>query len=73
MSDLQPTNVQTFVPIPAGTPWLSIDEAAAYTRHSRPRIEKFIGAREIPSYKIGGRTLLNKKDLDQWIEKGRRA
>jgi excisionase family DNA binding protein len=53
------------------TPWLSVDDAAAYARRCRRTIEGWILRGEIPVYKPDGRPLLKASDIDRKIEASR--
>jgi len=59
------------VTIPETTPWLRPKEAAAYIRRSRSLVYRMIREGELPSYSAGGKVLINKGDLDNWVRQGR--
>jgi excisionase family DNA binding protein len=49
-----------------------IDEAAKYLRLSKQTMYSYVHRNQIVNYKGGKRVYFRKKDLDAWIEKGRR-
>ena len=58
--------------IPANTPWLKMEEAAEYLRISESKVLALSGARVIPTYKLGGRVVYKKDDLDAYAERNKR-
>jgi excisionase family DNA binding protein len=58
------------ISIPANTPWLTVQEAAAYIRRSDSLLYSLIKRGELPAYERAGK-LVSKADLDQWIQKGK--
>jgi excisionase family DNA binding protein len=50
-----------------GSPWLSIDEAAAYLRVSPRTLERRIAKGRVRSTSIGRRRLLHRDDLDELV------
>ncbi len=51
--------------------WLTVDEAAAYTRIPKQTLYKRTAARAIPHCKPGGKLLFKRDDLDAWLEQYR--
>ena len=49
---------------PAGSPYLTIKEAAEYARCKRQRIDDLLSARRLTRYKDGRRTLILRAELD---------
>ena len=45
----------------------SIAEAAKYLTITRATLHRFVKGGDIPSYKIGGRRIFDKNDLDKWV------
>jgi excisionase family DNA binding protein len=54
----------------AGSPWLSIGEAAEYLRTSERTVERLIEKKRIRSSAIGRRRLLRRDDLDTLLRSG---
>jgi excisionase family DNA binding protein len=52
------------------SPWLTVEDAARYLRRSQDAIRASIKRDAIPSYKIRGRRLLNRAELDEWVRRG---
>lgn len=52
------------VPVGAASPWLALDEAAAYLRVSERTLERMIARRRVRSSTVGRRRLLHRDDLD---------
>ncbi|MDE3070677.1 MAG: helix-turn-helix domain-containing protein [Acidobacteriota bacterium] len=54
----------------AGSPWLSLPQAAAYLGFSRDKLYKLSAARAIPVRKKrdGQGLLFHRDELDQWVE-----
>lgn len=50
-----------------GSPWLSVERAAAYLDWPKQRLYKLTAARQIPFYKHDGRLLFHQRELDQWL------
>lgn len=50
------------------SPWLTVDEAAAYMRRTRRTVEKLIEKAAITVYRIDARPLLKQSDIDRYIE-----
>lgn len=53
------------------SPLLTVEEAARYLRISRPMMYRLLQQKRIRPVKIGTRTLLDKKDLDRFIEESK--
>jgi len=53
--------------------WISVVEAASYLHMSKGTIYNKVSGKVLPSYKIGGRILLRKSELDRIILKSRRG
>ena len=53
------------------SPWMTIDEAAAYGRVSVPTLRGEIKARRLAAYRVGGHRVfrLRASDLDAWLLK----
>ena len=51
----------------AGTPWLTIDEAARYLRVSVGTLRNWISAKRLPHVKRGRLVRLNRGELDEWL------
>lgn len=49
-----------------------IDEAAKYLRLTKQTMYSYVHRNQIINYKGGKRVYFRKKDLDAWIERGRR-
>jgi excisionase family DNA binding protein len=52
----------------SSTPWLTIAEAAEYSRLSERTIERLLGRAKIRSSTIGRRRLLHRDDLDAYLK-----
>jgi excisionase family DNA binding protein len=50
---------------PAGSPWLSLEEAAEYLRVSERTLERAIARGRLDSTTIGRRRLVRREDLDE--------
>lgn len=48
--------------------FLSSADATIFLGVSRPLIEKLVGLKAIPSYKIGKRRLFDKEELIEWVK-----
>jgi excisionase family DNA binding protein len=48
---------------------ITIQEAAAYLSTTVPAIRRLISTRELPFTKLGKRFILDRQDLDKWLEK----
>lgn len=46
---------------------LTIKELAEYLSYSPPAIYKMVGQAEIPSYKLSGKLLFKKSEIDDWL------
>jgi excisionase family DNA binding protein len=57
------------------TPWLTLHEAAAYTKLSPATITRARKRGELTGYKVSGRKLwrYHVADLDRWLQKGAAA
>lgn len=51
----------------AGSPWLSVERAAAYLDWPKQRLYKLTAAGAIPFYKHEGRLLFHRAELDAWL------
>lgn len=51
---------------PGASPWMTVAEAAEYMRAS----ESWVRARlhDIPHVKVDGKTLINRRELDLWLQ-----
>jgi excisionase family DNA binding protein len=51
------------------TPWLKIDEAAAYARVSEPTIRRELKGGRLKAYRVGGKKALRFRveDVDAWL------
>jgi excisionase family DNA binding protein len=49
------------------SPWLTIDEGAAYVRKGRTTFRQLVRGGEVPSYDMGGMTLVNRDELNAWV------
>lgn len=49
------------------TPWMTCKEAAEYLRLPVDGIYSRVAKRQIPFHKIGGRTLFDRVELDDWV------
>ena len=47
--------------------YFTIAEAAKYLTITRATLHRHVKGGEIPSYKIGGRRIFDKVDLDKWV------
>lgn len=52
----------------AGTPWMTLDEAADYLRWPKQRLYKLTAADAIPMRRHGNRILFNRDELDTWLD-----
>lgn len=52
------------------SPWLNVEEAAAYLRCERARIYNLVSQRRLPCSKDGTRTLLHREVLDAYLTGG---
>lgn len=50
----------------AGSPWLSLDEAAEYLRVNRRTVERLVARGRVRSTTLGRRRLLHRDELDSW-------
>lgn len=48
---------------------LSVDEAAALLGISKPTCYQLVRRADFPAFKIGNRTLVNRRLLEQWIDR----
>lgn len=48
---------------------ITIQEAAAYLSTTVPAIRRLISTCEIPFAKLGKRFIIDRQDLDKWLEK----
>jgi excisionase family DNA binding protein len=55
-------------PEPAPSPYVTVEEAAAYLRCSRQRIHDLLSARRLRRFKDGSRTLLDRVEVEAWVE-----
>jgi excisionase family DNA binding protein len=55
------------------TPWLKIQEAAAYAKVSEPTIRREVRGGRLAAYRVGGRKCLRFRveDLDAWLSASR--
>ncbi|MBT3387039.1 MAG: helix-turn-helix domain-containing protein [Desulfobacula sp.] len=51
--------------------WLSVDEIAEYLGAKRDTIYKWINRRQLPGHKVGRLWKFRKKEVDDWILKGK--
>ena len=51
------------------TPWLKVEEAAAYARVSEPTIRREVKGGRLKAYRVGGRRALRFRveDVDAWM------
>ncbi len=49
--------------------WLDVAGVAAYLQKSEVTIRRWIKAKELPSYKIGGEYCFSKDEIDEYIKK----
>ena len=49
------------------SPWMSIDNAAAYLDWPKQRLYKLTAQGTIPHYKQDGRLLFHQQELDRWL------
>ena len=47
--------------------WLTITEAAQYSKLSEPTIRRYINAGKLKVSKITGRLLFKRSDIDRWL------
>jgi excisionase family DNA binding protein len=47
--------------------FLSIKQLSEYINYSEPAIYKMVAQREIPCYKIAGKLLFKKVEIDEWL------
>jgi excisionase family DNA binding protein len=52
---------------PSGSPWLTVTEAADYLRCKPKRVYDLISQRRIPAHRDGGRVLLRRDELDDYL------
>jgi excisionase family DNA binding protein len=50
---------------------LNVKEAAIYLGRSEPSVQHLIFQKELPVVRLGRRVHLDRRDLDQWIEKNK--
>jgi len=50
--------------------WMAVSESAVYCRISESKMRKLIAAGEVPINRIGGKILLNRRELDYLILTG---
>lgn len=46
---------------------LTIKQLSQYLNYSAPAIYKMVGQAEIPSYKLSGKLLFKKSEIDDWL------
>lgn len=51
--------------------YLTVGEACELIRMSRVTLYRMIGKGIVPSYKIGGKRLFNRRELIQWVKSQR--
>jgi len=51
--------------------YLTVGEACELIRVSRVTLYRMIGKGMVPSYKIGGKRLFNRRELIQWVKSQR--
>lgn len=66
------SNKQTISTLPEPDPLLTIQQAAEYLKLSVPTIYGLVSRSEIPVSKKTKRLYFSRKDLTDWIKKGRR-
>ena len=49
----------------------TVEEAARYLGRTRKAVEHMIAAGKLPTVKADRRVFLDRKDLDEWIERGK--
>ncbi len=54
-------------------PWLTVEEACRRARVSRITLWRYGRAGKFPIHRFGGRRLVDKDELDQWIRSGKLA
>lgn len=52
---------------PAGSPWLTVTEAAEHMRCKPKRIYDLISQHRLPAHRDGGRVLLRRDELDAYL------
>jgi excisionase family DNA binding protein len=52
---------------------VTVQEAAAYLSTTVPAIRQLIYKRELPFTKLGKRHIIDRQDLDKWIERKKRT
>ncbi|HSZ06776.1 MAG TPA: helix-turn-helix domain-containing protein [Solirubrobacteraceae bacterium] len=62
--------VERLQPAPAGSPWMSVEQAAAYLGCPRSRIYRLVHLRRIPHHHEGARLLFERGELDAWVRTG---
>lgn len=54
------------------SPYLTVEEAAAYLRCSRQRVDDLLSQRRLTRVKEGARTLIRRNEIDDWLRGERR-
>jgi excisionase family DNA binding protein len=49
------------------TDYITISEASAYLKLSKPSLYSYTSRKKIPHIKLSGKVLFDKNDLDNWI------
>ena len=52
---------------PSASPWMGVEQAAAYLDWPKQRLYKLSASGEIPHYKQDGRVLFRSDELDRWL------
>lgn len=61
--------VKTMPTSPAENAILTIGQVADYLKVTERTIYRLAGAKQIPSFKVGGSWRFSKSDIDAWIKK----
>lgn len=49
---------------------LTVKEVAELLKGSEIWVRKMVGKNKIPSYKVGGKRLFKRKEIEKWIKRG---
>ena len=51
----------------------NVKEMMKYLQMSEPSLRRLVGQRKIPFYKISGKILFRKSDIEEWLEKKKKG
>lgn len=51
--------------------WLDVPGVAKFLRFSKSQIYKLVAAMKIPYYRVSGELRFNKKEISEWVKRGK--